>query len=191
MNLADKIQIEIIRSNRKTIAIEIKSDLSIIVRAPKRVSQKAIMDFVKEKQDWINKNLAKMYIRQEEKRNRKEMPLSDDDIKKLADKALKIIPDRVEYFAGIIGVKYGRITIRNQKTRWGSCSSRGNLNFNCLLMLTPPEVQDYVVVHELCHLKQMNHSKMFWAEVEKIMPEYNTYRQWLKDNGSMIIDRMG
>ena len=95
-----------------------------------------------------------------------------DKIKALADQALKIIPARVEYFARIIGVTYGNITIRNQKTRWGSCSSKGNLNFNCLLMLAPPEVLDYVVVHELCHRKQMNHSKAFWTEVENVFPDY-------------------
>ena len=110
-----------------------------------------------------------------------------DKIKALADQALKIIPARVEYFARIIGVTYGNITIRNQKTRWGSCSSKGNLNFNCLLMLAPPEVLDYVVVHELCHRKQMNHSKEFWAEVEKAFPDYKKSIKWLKEEGSQIM----
>ena len=105
----------------------------------------------------------------------------------LADKALKVIPERVEYFAKVIGVTYGKITVRNQKTRWGSCSSKGNLNFNCLLMLAPPEVLDYVVVHELCHRKQMNHSKAFWLEVEKVLPNYKEVRKWLKEEGSQMI----
>ena len=90
---------------------------------------------------------------------------NDAYIKELADKARIFIPERVKYYAEVIGVDYGRITIRCQKTRWGSCSSKGNLNFNCLLMLMPSEVIDYVVVHELCHIKQMNHSKAFWKEV--------------------------
>ena len=110
-----------------------------------------------------------------------------DKIKALADQALEIIPTRVEYFAKIIGVTYGNITIRNQKTRWGSCSSKGNLNFNCLLMLAPPEVLDYVVVHELCHRKQMNHSKAFWSEVEKVFPDYKKSIKWLKEEGSQIM----
>ena len=110
-----------------------------------------------------------------------------DKIKALADQALEIIPTRVEYFAKIIGVTYGNITIRNQKTRWGSCSSKGNLNFNCLLMLAPPEVLDYVVVHELCHRKQMNHSKAFWTEVEKVFPDYKKSIKWLKEEGSQIM----
>lgn len=114
-----------------------------------------------------------------------------EEISKLADKALNYIPGRVKYYADIIGVTYGKITIRNQKTRWGSCSSKGNLNFNCLLMLMPPEVIDYVVVHELCHRNQMNHSKAFWKEVEKILPNYKDSVGWLKKEGGGIIRRMG
>ena len=82
-----------------------------------------------------------------------------------------------------MGVDYGRITIRNQKTRWGSCSAKGNLNFNCLLMLMPTEVIDYVVVHELCHLKEMNHSNAFWREVKQVLPDYRKQVKWLKDEG--------
>ena len=89
-----------------------------------------------------------------------------------------------------MGVTYGRITIRNQVSRWGSCSSVGNLNFNCLLMLAPPEVRDYVVVHELCHRKEMNHSPAFWAEVEKMIPDYKAHKKWLKDNGTALISRL-
>ena len=103
---------------------------------------------------------------------------------------MEYIPKRVEYFAPKIGVRYGRITIRNQKSRWGSCSSKGNLNFNCLLMLTPPEIIDYVVVHELCHRKEMNHSFQFWALVEKVLPDYRERRKWLDENGGVIIGRM-
>ena len=113
--------------------------------------------------------------------------LTREKVIALAEEALKIIPARVEYFAKVIGVTYGKITIRNQKTRWGSCSSKGNLNFNCLLMLAPPEVLDYVVVHELCHRKQMNHSKAFWLEVEKVLPDYKEARKWLKEEGSQMI----
>ena len=95
-------------------------------------------------------------------------------------KALQVLPEKVEHYARIIGVTYGRITIRNQKTRWGSCSSKGNLNFNCQLMRLPEELQDYVVVHELCHRKEMNHSSDFWKEVEYIMPDYQERRARLK-----------
>ena len=86
----------------------------------------------------------------------------------------------------MLGVTYGRITIRNQRSKWGSCSSKGNLNFNCLLMLTPPEVID----SELCHRKEMNHSERFYAEVLRIFPDYYKWNKWLKENGGAIIARM-
>ena len=89
-----------------------------------------------------------------------------------------------------MGVTYGRITIRNQRTLWGSCSSRGNLNFNCLLMKTPVEIQDYVIVHELAHRKHMDHSPAFWAEVEKVVPDYRERRKWLRRNGGQYIEGM-
>lgn len=182
---------EIIRSSRKSIEIKICSDGHIRVRAPFFVTDAEIADFLKEKSNWIEKHRRLL----EEKRRKREQEapvqrLTMQDIHKLADQALKVIPDKVRYYAEKIGVDYGRITIRNQKTRWGSCSGKGNLNFNCLLMLTPEEVQDYVVIHELCHRKEMNHSAKFWAEVSRIMPDYKEKRRWLKENGEEIMRRM-
>ena len=195
------MNVKIIRSNRKTLAIQINPDLSVTVRAPIYASQREIERILKEKEGWIQKHIEKI---REQEAKRKEMYgekgeygksaereyLSNEEIHKLAEKALEYIPKRVSYFAKQIGVTYGKITIRNQKTRWGSCSSKGNLNFNCLLMLTPPEVIDYVVVHELCHRKEMNHSGAFWAEVEKVIPDYKEQVKWLKENGGQIIGRM-
>ena len=191
MDLDDKTHIEVIRSKRKTLAIEIRPDMRLVVRAPEKIPQNEIIKFVEEKQNWIKKHLVQMYFKAEEnKKQKKEPALTNADIEKLCQKALSVIPDKVKYYAEIMGVTYGRITIRNQKTRWGSCSSKGNLNFNCLLMLMPDKVLDYVVVHELCHLKQMNHSKKFWKEVERYMPDYPNYKKWLNENGGALIERM-
>ena len=177
------MKVTVIRSNRKTIAIQVNSDLSVTVRAPYGVTEKYIKEFLNKNEAWINE--IKVKKKSIESGNVENVTL--DKIKALADQALKIIPARVEYFARIVGVTYGNITVRNQKTRWGSCSSKGNLNFNCLLMLAPPEVLDYVVAHELCHRKQMNHSKAFWTEVEKAFPDYKKSIKWLKEEGSQIM----
>ena len=179
--------VNIIRSKRKTIAIQLKPS-EIIVRAPRRMSQEVIEDFIHEKSAWIDKHQK---IMAEEAEQIADLPdFTSEEIRSLADKALEVIPERVRHYAPLIGVSYGRITIRNQRTRWGSCSSKGNLNFNCLLMLTPDEVIDIVVVHELCHRKHMDHSKAFYAEVEKVFPEYRSCEKWLKDNGWKLLRRM-
>lgn len=179
-------EIEIIRSRRRTVAIEIKNDLRIIVRAPIFMSDEEIKRFISEKSAWIEKHTLKMRARKQTA----EKPLSNAEIHALADAALQDIPKRVKYYAEKMSLSVGRITIRNQKTRWGSCSSKGNLNFNCLLMLCPEKIRDYVVVHELCHMYEMNHSSAFWTRVEHIMPDYRSCRKWLKDNGGSLIDRM-
>ena len=116
--------------------------------------------------------------------------MSMEEVHKLADEAVRVLPGKAAYYAPIVGVTYGRITIRNQRTRWGSCSGKGNLNFNCLLMLAPEEVQDYVVVHELCHRLEMNHSPEFWKEVERVLPDYRTAKQWLKEHGDELMGRI-
>ena len=116
--------------------------------------------------------------------------LTRQDIEELAREAVRVIPERVAYYAPKVGVTYGRITIRNQRSRWGSCSSKGNLNFNCLLMLAPREVLDSVIVHELCHRLEMNHSKRFYEHVLRVYPEYYRYHAWLKENGQALMRRM-
>ena len=185
-----KLEITVIRSHRKTLAIQVKPDLTVIVRAPLQASRRDIEGFVKEQESWILNAIEKIKQKKIQYEADSPEPLTDEDIKKLIAQAREYLPGRVAYYAAKMGVSYGRITIRNQKTRWGSCSSKGNLNFNCLLMLTPPEVIDYVVVHELCHRKEMNHSPAFWREVEKILPDYRDRVKWLKTEGTSIIRRM-
>lgn len=181
------MKVTVIRSNRKTVAIQVNSDRSVTVRAPRSASEKDIEEILKKKEAWISKHIEKIKKTKERLEAESTEKLTREKVIALAEEALKVIPERVEYFAKVIGVTYGKITVRNQKTRWGSCSSKGNLNFNCLLMLAPPEVLDYVVVHELCHRKQMNHSKAFWLEVEKVLPDYKEVRKWLKEEGSQMI----
>ena len=182
------LEYEIIRSDRKTTAIQIKPDGRVVVRAPKRLAKREINNFVLSKKEWIYRHIEE--IKESRKSAEAQKKLSEDEIRELADKALEVIPKRVKKYAEALGVTYGRITIRNQRTRWGSCSSKGNLNFNCLLMLAPTEVIDSVVVHELCHLKEMNHSKRFYEEVYRAYPEYDKWHNWLKEHGSSLINRM-
>lgn len=177
----------LVRSNRKTLAMEIRLG-ELIVRAPMKTGTAEIRRFLDSHTDWIAKHLAK----QEQQKNESQEAgtLGIEEIRGLANEALRVIPSRVAYYAPIVGVSYGRITIRNQRCRWGSCSSKGNLNFNCLLMLTPPEVLDSIVVHELCHRKEMNHSERFYAEVLRVYPEYRKWEKWLKEHGTALMMRM-
>ena len=181
-------KIDIIRSKRKTVAIQIKKDGTICVRAPYAMKNIEIKKLLKEKETWILRNLKKIEKTQLQCETTEK--LLREELQQLADLALKVIPDKVRQYAEMMQLSYGRITIRNQKTRWGSCSAKGNLNFNCLLMLVPDEVVDYVVVHELCHLLEMNHSEAFWQQVERIIPDYKIQRDWLKAHGNDIINRM-
>ena len=182
-------EITLIRSRRKSLAIEITPELQVVVRAPARMPGREINAFVQEKDDWIRAHLQRMEEKKRLREQHREPAFSEEELQELATQAMTLIPQKVRYYAQIIGVTYGRITIRNQRTRWGSCSGKGNLNFNCLLLLMPEDVLDYVVVHELCHRKEMNHSARFWEEVEKILPDYRQRRKWLKDNGGRIMDR--
>lgn len=177
---------ELIRTDRRTIAVQIKGNGRVIVRAPLRMSRAEIDRFVRSKADWIRRHLEAVRQRQ----SQPVQPLTLAQLQQLTSAAQQDIPQRVQRYAAIAGVRVGRITIRCQKTRWGSCSSRGNLNFNCLLMLCPEAVRDYVVVHELCHRRELNHSPRFWSEVERVMPDYAVRRAWLREHGGAIIARL-
>lgn len=183
----NNLQLNIIYSSRKSIALELKPGV-LTVRAPKGMSRREVNAFLESKRSWVEKHLAKMQERQGALECVE--PITMDEIHELADKALAVIPEKVKKYAPIVGVDYGRITIRNQRSCWGSCSGKGNLNFNCLLMLFSDEVIDYVVVHELCHRKHMNHSAAFYAEVERVLPEYRKCRKWLKENGGLYLNRL-
>ncbi len=182
------MEFKLIRSDRKTIAAEIRHN-ELIIRAPAQATDEDVNAFMLKNKNWIETHLAKAQARQ--KALGSIHKLSADEIRALADQALQVIPQRVAHYAPLVGVTYGRITIRNQRSKWGSCSSKGNLNFNCLLMLAPPEVIDSVVVHELCHRKEPNHSDRFYAEVLRVFPDYRKWNKWLDENGDIIMGMMG
>ena len=174
------IAYQVIKSQRKTIAIQIKPNGQIVVRCPRRMSAEGVRAFVESKEAWIQKHLAALPAR--------DIPgVTPQEIEELRERTRVLVTGRVAYYAPLVGVTWQRIAVRVQRSRWGSCSSKGNLNFNCLLALVPPEVLDYVVVHELCHRKEMNHSARFWSEVERVLPDYRNRKAWLRDSGRKLI----
>lgn len=176
------ISYTLIRSSRKTVAIQIGAGGEVVVRCPQRMDRAAVDAFVESRAAWIEKHRKTAQPR---------LPvLTQPQLRELTQQAKAVMAQRAAHFAPLVGVTYERITIRRQHTRWGSCSGKGNLNFNCLLMLTPAAVVDYVVVHELCHRKHMNHSAIFWAEVERVLPDYREAKAWLRENGTALIGRL-
>lgn len=176
----------LIRARRKTLSIRITQEGNLEIRAPLGMSKGEIEAFLKEKAQWIETHRAKVLA---EYAQGQEAPLGEEEILTLAEQMRQRLPEKLNRHAASMGVTFGRVTIRCQQTRWGSCSSRGNLNFNCLLMLAPEEVLDYVVVHELAHRKQMNHSALFWHEVARECPDYKKSLRWLKDRGGALLSR--
>ena len=174
-----EFEYQVIRSARKTMTLEVRRDGNVIVRAPLRTGLPRIKRFVNQKQEWVLGCLERT------KEYREQKPLSADLSESKRNvyirKAKETITKRVSYFARLMGVSYRNITIREQKTRWGSCSSEKNLNFNWKLVLLAPELLDYVVVHELAHRREMNHSKNFWKIVEAELPDYRERRRRLKE----------
>ena len=180
----DAFTVKVIRSTRKTFSLQVDAHGEVTLRAPARATQTEISRVLKERHEWI------LRARAEAEKKRAEQPavrrLTEREIAELGEKAAKVIPPIAARYAEKLGVRYGRITVRCQKTRWGSCSSKGNLNFNCLLMLAPAYVLESVVAHEICHRKHMDHSAAFYTELYAICPDYDIGNKWLKKNGSML-----
>ena len=215
---------QIVRTKRRTIALVIERDGSLLVRAPLRTSKARIQELVNERADWIrdkqtliktlySKTKSKEYINGEnfwhlgktyplEIVNHAKLPLVLDRRFHLSQTALpgaqqvfknwyrkqamQIISERVLWYASRNGFTYNKIRITSARTRWGSCTSRGTLSFTWRLVMAPMVVIDYVVVHELVHLQEKNHSKSFWGKVKAIMPDYKQQIAWLKANGHFL-----
>lgn len=180
------MEIIIYRSRRKTLSVRVTSRGTLEVRAPLRMPQRQIEVFLREKESWIQVHLAKV---QQDQSLGKQAPLSSQDVEVLKEKMQRLLVPILDLHAKNMGVSYEKVTVRCQKSRWGSCSARGNLSFNCLLVLAPEAVLEYVVIHELAHRKHMDHSAAFWQTVEKEMPDYRTNLLWLKQHGGGLLAR--
>lgn len=172
--------LSVVRSARKTIGLQVCENGDAVLRIPNQLSADALQKFLDSEHAWIWKKVEQMQTRMEQRQETGAVPvgkLSRDELEKIKKK----IESRVNAYKKAMGVTIGWITIRNQKTRWGSCSSKGNVNFNYLLYYLPEELLDYVVVHELAHRRHMDHSQRFWEEVEKYCPDYRNCRKKLKE----------
>lgn len=181
------IEYTLIRSARRSVKVEVTT-LGVTVRAPRLCPKREIDRIVKAREDWILRTQARLAEKSRE--IGAEKPLTEEELAELLRRGKEVFRSRVDFYAPAVGVTVGRITVRHQHTRWGSCSAKGNLNFNCLLLLAPPEVLDAVVVHELCHRKHMNHSKAFYAEVLRVFPDYRKWDRWLKRYGDVLMKRL-
>ena len=165
---------KVVYSGRKTISLCVKDGV-LTVKAPYGTKQKRIDDLISSHEAWINK-----HIKKQREKNEKYGNLTDEMIAELRKTAKQILPLKVSYYAKIMGLKYGRISITGAMTRFGSCSSKGNIAFSYRLMMYPDEAIDYVVVHELAHLKEMNHSPAFYKIIAKVLPDYKERIKLLK-----------
>ena len=175
-----EIRISVIRSARKSLGLEVRDANTVLARIPTRVSDRELKAFVENHRSWILEKTAVMAEREE---NRKSTPAPPPELLSKTDR-MKIqlkIGKRVRHYCETMGVTVGYVTVKNQKTRWGSCSAKGNVNFNYQLAFLPEELLDYVVIHELAHRHHMDHSRAFWAEVEKYCPDYRERRAALKE----------
>lgn len=166
---------EIIYSDRKTISIEVHTGGRVVVRAPFGTSMKTVSSLLESRKEWIERSDEKL-----RERENAHPPKSEDEIRELIRRAKAELPPIVEKYAAVMNVKPTHFSVTRATTRFGSCSGKNAINFSCFLMDYPLEAIEYVVVHELAHIKQHNHSERFWAEVEKILPDYKARRDLLR-----------
>jgi len=174
LNIGENMEYTLIYSDRRTISASIKDGI-LIVRAPRKMPKSIIEQFLSKHECWIEKHLRESAIRKDKFEN-----MSEREISNLKNEARRYLTLKTEYYSNIMSLKHGRITITSAKTRFGSCSSKGNISYSYRLMLYPEAAREYVVVHELAHLLEMNHSKRFYAIIEKYLPDYKERKKLLK-----------
>lgn len=166
----------------RQMRITIYGDGEVVVTLPKRMPVFAVIPFLHFKADWIMEHLTKIR-RHPVPRHKK---LTKKDYEEHKESALRLAKDRVAFFADLYGFSYRSVSVRDQKSRWGSCSRKGNLHFNYRIVLMPEDVRDYIIVHEICHLKEFNHSTRFWNLVEKTIPNHKVLRKSLRTDGMLL-----
>lgn len=157
------------KSKRKTISLSITKELGVLIKAPRRMPDREISDFLQKHSEWIAKHLL---LQKEWNENTEKNRLPEEKIRELREKAAKIAADRVSFYSAAMGVAPAGIKITSAKTRWGSCSYQNRICFSYRLALLPPEAADYIVVHELAHIRVKNHSANFYAVVAACLPDY-------------------
>ena len=167
---------ELVRSGRKTLALEITRDGRVVVRAPLRCSRARIDAFVSDHTAWIARHL------EEQRRRAAAAPptLPREELLSMAERAKELLLPRVDYWSGVMGLTPAGITITSARTRYGSCSPKNRLSFSCFLVNYPPEAVDLVVVHELCHIREKNHGPGFYALLSQYLPDYKERKKLLK-----------
>lgn len=162
------------RAKRMRLAVYCNAE--VVITLPYWASENLAEKFIKEKANWLFNKVA--YFK-----NRQNFPLikrSRSDYLKNRNSALELIKQRVEHFNKIYNFNFNNISVRNQKTRWGSCSKKGNLNYSYKILFLPEKIRDYIIVHELCHLGEFNHSRKFWSLLAEVLPDYAAIRRELK-----------
>ena len=171
---------QVIRSRRRSLALIITAEARLVVRAPLHLPSEAIDHFIQQKRRWIERQMARLAARP------RPQVLTEEERAGWRRVAREKIIERCRYFSELTGYSPISVRINNARSRWGSCGAKGTINFSWRLALAPSAVIDYVVVHELAHLIERNHSARFWRRVAEVIPDHNLHRRWLRQNGHLL-----
>lgn len=173
----------IVRSRRRTISLIISPDATLTVRAPLMTTLEYIKKLVFKKRSWINKKQMQIL---KNGGPLKTEPIPKEVIERHKKQALQTISARADFFSRVTGWKFKSIKVTKAESRWGSCGPNGSINFSWKLIMAPLNIIDYVVVHELAHITERNHSARFWDKVSAALPDYKERRKWLRENGAKL-----